>query len=259
VSRPAFAGGLGFTYKWNMGWMHDMLAYVKQDPVHRRWHHDQITFSMLYAFSENFVLPFSHDEVVYGKRSMLNKMPGDPWQQHATLRALYGYLFGHPGKKLMFMGSEFGQRHEWDHDTGLDWPVLDDPLHRGLQAWVRDLNSTYRQEPALHQVDFDQAGFSWVDCNDRDNSVISFIRRGKNAGDFVLTVVNFTPVVRHQYRVGVPEAGWYRELLNSDAALYGGSNTGNGGGLAAEPVAADGHPYSLLLFVPPLGCLFLKK
>jgi 1,4-alpha-glucan branching enzyme len=259
VSRPAFAGGLGFTYKWNMGWMHDMLAYLKQDPVHRRWHHDQITFSMLYAFSENFVLPFSHDEVVYGKRSMLNKMPGDAWQQHATLRALYGYLFGHPGKKLMFMGSEFGQRHEWDHDTGLDWGVLDDPLHRGLQAWVRDLNSCYRREPSLYQVDFDQAGFSWVDCNDRDNSVISFIRRAKDGGEFVLAVVNFTPVVRHQYRVGVPEAGWYRELLNSDAALYGGSNTGNGGGLAAEPIAADGHAYSLPLFVPPLGCLFLKK
>jgi 1,4-alpha-glucan branching enzyme len=259
VSRPAFAGGLGFTYKWNMGWMHDMLAYSKQDPVHRRWHHERITFSMLYAFSENFVLPFSHDEVVYGKRSMLNKMPGDPWQQHATLRALYGYLFGHPGKKLMFMGSEFGQRHEWDHDTGLDWPVLDDPLHRGLQAWVRDLNHTYRREPSLHQVDFDQAGFSWVDCNDHDNSVISFIRRARDGNDFVLAVVNFTPVARPQYRVGVPEAGWYRELLNSDAAHYGGSNTGNGGGRHAEPVPADGHTHSMELFVPPLGCLFLKQ
>ena len=259
VSRPAFAGGLGFTYKWNMGWMHDMLAYVKQDPVHRRWHHEQITFSMLYAFSENFVLPFSHDEVVYGKRSMLNKMPGDAWQQHATLRALYGYLFGHPGKKLMFMGSEFGQRHEWDHDTGLDWPVLDDPLHRGLQAWVRDLNSTYRREPSLHQVDFDHSGFSWVDCNDRDNSVISFIRRAKDGAEFMLVVVNFTPVARPHYHVGVPQAGWYRELLNSDAALYGGSNTGNGGGLSAESAGADGHPYSLQLLVPPLGCLFLKK
>ena len=185
VSRPAYAGGLGFTYKWNMGWMHDMLAYVQQDPVHRRWHHDQITFSMLYAFSENFVLPFSHDEVVYGKQSMLNKMPGDAWQQHATLRALYGYLFGHPGKKLMFMGAEFGQRHEWNHDAGLDWPIAADPLHAGLQAWVRDLNHTYAREPSLHQVDFDAAGFSWVDCEDRDNSVISFIRRAKDGARFL--------------------------------------------------------------------------
>jgi 1,4-alpha-glucan branching enzyme len=259
VSRPAYAGGLGFTYKWNMGWMHDMLSYVQQDPVHRRWHHDQITFSMLYAFSENFVLPFSHDEVVYGKQSMLDKMPGDAWQQHATLRALYGYSFGHPGKKLMFMGAEFGQRHEWNHDESLNWPIAGDPLHAGLQAWVRDLNHTYAREPSLHQVDFDAAGFSWVDCEDRDNSVISFIRRAKDGGDFSLVVVNFTPVGRAHYRVGVPEVGWYRELLNSDAALYGGSNTGNAGGLAAEPVPADGHPFSLDLFVPPLGCLFLKK
>ena len=259
VSRPAYAGGLGFTYKWNMGWMHDMLSYVQQDPVHRRWHHDQITFSMLYAFSENFVLPFSHDEVVYGKQSMLDKMPGDAWQQHATLRALYGYLFGHPGKKLMFMGAEFGQRHEWNHDAGLDWPIAGDPLHAGLQAWVRDLNHIYAREPSLHQVDFDAAGFSWVDCEDRDNSVISFIRRARTERDFSLVVVNFTPVGRTHYRVGVPEAGWYRELLNSDAALYGGSNTGNAGGLAAEAVPADGLPFSLDLFVPPLGCLFLKK
>ena len=259
VSRPAYAGGLGFTYKWNMGWMHDMLAYVKQDPVHRPWHHEHITFSMLYAFSENFVLPFSHDEVVYGKRSMLNKMPGDPWQQHATLRALYGYQFGHPGKKLMFMGGEFGQRREWNHDEGLDWPVLGDALHRGLQAWVRDLNRTYHREPSLHQVDFEHAGFSWVDCDDRDASVISFIRRAKDGGDFSLVVVNFTPVARPHYKVGVPELGWYREVLNSDAALYGGSNTGNAGGLAAKAEPSDGLPYSLELFVPPLGCLFLKK
>ena len=259
VSRPAYAGGLGFTYKWNMGWMHDMLAYVKQDPVHRPWHHEHITFSMLYAFSENFVLPFSHDEVVYGKRSMLNKMPGDPWQQHATLRALYGYQFGHPGKKLMFMGGEFGQRREWNHDEGLDWPILDDPLHLGLQAWVRDLNYTYQREPSLHQVDFEHAGFCWVDCDDRDASVISFIRRAKDGGDFSLVVVNFTPVARPHYKVGVPEPGWYREVLNSDAAIYGGSNTGNAGGLAAKAEPSDGLPYSLELFVPPLGCLFLKK
>jgi 1,4-alpha-glucan branching enzyme len=236
-----------------------MLSYLQQDPVHRRWHHDQVTFSMLYAFSENFVLPFSHDEVVYGKRSMLEKMPGDVWQQHASLRGLYGYLFGHPGKKLMFMGGELGQRQEWNHDSGLDWPALHDPLHAGLQSWVRDLNRLYAGQPSLYQVDFDQAGFSWVDCEDRDNSVISFVRRARDAGDFMLVVVNFTPVARPHYRVGVPEAGWYSELLNSDAAHYGGSNTGNAGGLAAEPVPADGLPFSLDLFIPPLGCLFLKK
>jgi 1,4-alpha-glucan branching enzyme len=259
VSRPTYTGGLGFTYKWNMGWMHDMLAYMSQDPVHRRWHHGQITFSMLYAFTENFVLPFSHDEVVYLKRSMLDKMPGDVWQKHANLRALYGYMFGHPGKKLMFMGGEFGQWREWDHDSSLDWHLLGEPLHEGLQRWVRDLNATYRREPSLHQVDFEGQGFSWIDCHDSDSSIISLMRQARDPNDFTVMVVNFTPVPRQGYRIGVPEPGWYRELLNSDAALYGGGNMGNGGGVQTEPIAAHGHGQSLNLVVPPLGFVLLKK
>jgi 1,4-alpha-glucan branching enzyme len=259
VSRPTYVGGLGFTFKWNMGWMHDMLQYVQQDPVHRRWYHNQITFSMLYSFTENFVLPFSHDEVVHGKRSMLDKMPGDLWQKHATLRALYGYMFGHPGKKLMFMGSEFGQWREWDHDSSLDWHLLDEPLHRGLQAWVRDLNLTYRREPSLHEVDFEGQGFNWIDCHDNENSVISMIRRARDRQDYTVMVVNFTPVPRPSYLVGVPAGGWYREILNSDAELYGGSNMGNGGGIHAEPVAAHGFEHSVRLVIPPLGFVLLKK
>ncbi|NOT45320.1 MAG: 1,4-alpha-glucan branching protein GlgB [Acidobacteria bacterium] len=259
VSRPVHLGGLGFSYKWNMGWMHDMLEYMRQDPVHRRWHHGQITFSMLYAFTENFVLPFSHDEVVYGKGSMLGKMPGDEWQQHATLRALYGYMFGHPGKKLMFMGAEIAQVGEWNHDTSLDWHLLDDPLHEGMRRWVRDLNHAYQREGSLHEVDFDHHGFSWIDCHDHENSIISFIRRGRAKGDFTVVVVNFTPVPREGYRVGVPARGWYRELLNSDAAEYGGGNMGNGGGVEALPEPTHGYPCSLRLVVPPLGFLLLKK
>jgi 1,4-alpha-glucan branching enzyme len=259
VSRPTYVGGLGFTFKWNMGWMHDMLQYVQQNPVHRRWHHNQITFSMLYSFTENFVLPFSHDEVVHGKRAMISKMPGDVWQKHATLRALYGYMFGHPGKKLLFMGSEFGQWREWDHDSSLDWHLLDEPLHRGLQAWVRDLNHTYRREPSLYEVDFEGRGFTWIDCHDNENSVISMIRRGRHHHDFTVMVVNFTPVPRPGYLVGVPEAGWYRELLNSDAGLYGGSNMGNGGGIHTAPVAIHGYEQSLSLVIPPLGFVLLKR
>jgi 1,4-alpha-glucan branching enzyme len=259
VSRPTYVGGLGFTFKWNMGWMHDMLQYVQQDPVHRRWHHNRITFSMLYSFTENFVLPFSHDEVVHGKRSMLDKMPGDVWQKHATLRALYGYMFGHPGKKLMFMGAEFGQWREWDHDSSLDWHLLDEPLHRGLQTWVRDLNLTYHREPSLHEVDFEGPGFSWIDCQDNENSVISLIRRARNPQDFTVIVVNFTPLPRPRYRVGVPQAGFYREILNSDAWLYGGSNMGNGGGIHTEAAVAHGFEHSLNLIVPPLGFVLLKK
>jgi 1,4-alpha-glucan branching enzyme len=196
VSRPTYVGGLGFTYKWNMGWMHDMLEYATLDPVHRRWHHEQITFSMLYAFSENFVLPFSHDEVVYGKKSMLDKMPGDPWQKHATLRALYGYFFGHPGKKLIFMGGEFGQWREWNHDESLDWHLLDNPMHDGMRRWVGDLNRVYRSERSLHEVDFEGAGFSWIDCLDNENSVVSLLRRARDPRDFTVMVVNFTPVPR---------------------------------------------------------------
>ncbi|HEX5107970.1 MAG TPA: 1,4-alpha-glucan branching protein GlgB [Vicinamibacterales bacterium] len=259
VSRPTYVGGLGFTFKWNMGWMHDMLEYVRQDPVHRRWHHNEITFSMLYAFTENFVLPFSHDEVVHGKRAMLDKMPGDLWQKHANLRALYGYMYGHPGKKLLFMGCELGQWREWNYDASLDWHLLDEPLHRGLQRWVRDLNEVYQREPSLHDLDFEGAGFSWIDCNDNENSVISFIRRSRNAGDVTVMIANFTPVPRPSYRVGVPEAGWYHELLNSDAAVYGGSNMGNGGGVASAGVPAHGHGHSLTLIVPPLGFVMLKK
>jgi 1,4-alpha-glucan branching enzyme len=259
VSRPTYVGGLGFTFKWNMGWMHDMLEYVGQDPVHRRWHHNQITFSMLYAFTENFVLPFSHDEVVHGKRAMLDKMPGDVWQKHASLRALYGYMFGHPGKKLMFMGAEFGQWREWDHDSSLDWHLLDEPLHEGLRRWVRDLNLTYQHERSLHEVDFEGSGFSWIDCHDNENSVVSMLRRARDPGDFTVMVVNFTPVPRPGYRIGVPEAGWYREILNSDAEIYGGGNMGNGGGLHSEPVAAHGFEQSLRLVVPPLGFVLLKK
>jgi 1,4-alpha-glucan branching enzyme len=259
VSRPTYVGGLGFTYKWNMGWMHDMLEYIRQDPVHRRWHHGQITFSMLYAFTENFVLPFSHDEVVHGKRSMLDKMPGDLWQKHATLRALYGYMFGHPGKKLMFMGAEFGQWREWNYDSSLDWHLLDDEMHGGLRRWVQDLNHTYQREPSLHQVDFEGTGFSWIDCNDNENSVISMVRKARDPHDFTVMVANFTPVPRDVYTIGVPAGGWYRELLNSDAAMYGGGNMGNGGGVIAEAEPSHGFEYSLNLVVPPLGFVLLKR
>ncbi|MSO46149.1 MAG: 1,4-alpha-glucan branching protein GlgB [Acidobacteria bacterium] len=259
VSWPVHVGGLGFTYKWNMGWMHDMLQYVGEDPVHRRWHHNRITFSMLYAFTENFILPFSHDEVVHGKRAMLDKMPGDVWQKHATLRALYGYMYGHPGKKLMFMGSEFGQWREWNHDGSLDWHLLDDRLHAALRTWVRDLNHTYQREPSLHEIDFEGAGFSWIDCNDHEDSVVSMIRRARNPDDFTIMVANFTPVPRPGYRIGVPGGDWYREILNSDSDVYGGSNIGNSGGVHAEPIAAHGFDHSISLVVPPLGFLLLKK
>jgi 1,4-alpha-glucan branching enzyme len=259
VSRPVHLGGLGFTYKWNMGWMHDILEYMREDPIHRRWHHNLVTFSMLYAFTENFILPFSHDEVVHGKRSMLDKMPGDAWQKYASLRALYGYMFGHPGKKLLFMGSEFGQWREWNFDGSLDWHLLDDPSHQGLRQWMQDLTGVYRAEAALHAADFDPGTFRWIDCNDNENSVISFVRYAPSRHDFVVVVLNFTPVAREQYRIGVPEAGWYRELLNSDAAIYGGSNLGNGGGVGSDPAAAHGFDQSISLTVPPLGCLFLKR
>ncbi|HXE80479.1 MAG TPA: 1,4-alpha-glucan branching protein GlgB [Vicinamibacterales bacterium] len=258
VSRPVHLGGLGFTYKWNMGWMHDILSYMGRDPVYRRWAHNELTFSLLYAFSENFILPFSHDEVVHGKRSMLDKMPGDPWQKCASLRLLYAFMFGHPGKKLLFMGSEFGQWREWNHDTSLDWHLLAEAPHRGLQHLVRDLNSLYRQEPALYTLDFDPAGFQWIDCTDNENSVISFIRRTRDERDHLVIICNFTPVPRHGYRVGAPAAGRYVELLNTDASIYGGGDVGNGGSVATEPVAAHGFPQSLVLTLPPLGCLMLK-
>jgi 1,4-alpha-glucan branching enzyme len=258
VSRPTWVGGLGFTFKWNMGWMHDILTYVSKDPVHRRWEHQHLTFSMLYAYHENFVLPFSHDEVVHGKRSMLQKIPGDPWQQAATLRVLYTFMTVHPGKKLLFMGAELGQWREWHHDESLDWSLLEQPLHAGLQRFVQDLNALYRGEPALYQADFDPAGFEWIDCNDHEGSTISLIRRAADPADWVMAVLNWTPVARTGYRLGVPEAGYYAERLNSDAGLYAGSNVGNEGGRHTEPIAAHGHAQSLLLTVPPLAAVILK-
>jgi 1,4-alpha-glucan branching enzyme len=259
VSRPVHLGGLGFSYKWNMGWMHDVLQYVHENPVHRRWHHNLVTFSMMYAYSERFILPLSHDEVVHGKASLLDKIPGDAWQKRATLRALYGYMYGHPGKQLMFMGDEFGQWSEWNHDSSLDWHLLDDPSHEALRHYVRDLNARYRAEPALYERDFEPDGFQWIDCNDNENSVLSIIRYARDRSNFVVMVFNFTPVPRAEYRVGVPAAGWYAELLNSDAAGYGGSNMGNAGGVASEPIPSHGFDHSTRLIVPPLACLMLKR
>ncbi|HWW88085.1 MAG TPA: alpha amylase C-terminal domain-containing protein, partial [Vicinamibacterales bacterium] len=242
----------------NMGWMHDMLEYVHQNPVHRRWHHTEVTFSALYMHTENFVLPFSHDEVVHGKASLLDKIPGDAWQKYATLRTLYGYMYGHPGKKLLFMGDEFGQWREWNHDRSLDWHLLDDPGHAAIRRYVHDLNGRYRTEPALFQRDFDTAGFRWIDCNDNENSVFSIIRYARDPAEFIVMLFNFTPVPRPAYRIGVPEPGRYLELLNSDAAIYGGSNMGNGGFADTEPTASHGFDQSLSLLVPPLGCLMMK-
>jgi len=253
VSRPVYLGGLGFGLKWNMGWMHDMLGYMSQDSVFRSYRHNQITFSLLYAFSENFVLPFSHDEVVYGKGSLLGKMPGDEWQKFANLRLLYGFMFGHPGKKLLFMGCEFGQWSEWNHDRSLDWHLLHVPLHSALQRWVHDLSTLYRGQRALHELDFDSDGFAWVDCSDYQRSVISFLRRGRNPAEPLLFVCNFTPVVRQNYRIGVPQQGFWKELLNSDAPLYGGSGQGNFGGCDTVPLPLHGHPFSLSMTLPPLG------
>jgi 1,4-alpha-glucan branching enzyme len=258
VSRPAHLGGLGFGFKWNMGWMHDMLDYCKPDPVYRRYHHNRITFSLLYAFSENFILPFSHDEVVHGKGSLIAKMPGDVWQKHANLRALYGYMFTHPGKKLLFMGGELAQWREWNHDRQLDWEVMGDARHAGMQRWLHDLNRVYAAEPSLWQVDFDSSGFAWIDCNDHDNSVISFMRRATDAAEFTVVLVNFTPLPRQAYRIGVAEAGAYRELLNSDAEIYGGSNVGNQGRIVSDDTPSHGFEQSLTLTLPPLGFLILK-
>jgi 1,4-alpha-glucan branching enzyme len=258
VSRPTYLGGLGFSLKWNMGWMNDTLGYFSQVPIHRKYHHNRMTFSMLYAFTENFVLPFSHDEVVHGKGSLLNKMPGDMWQQFANLRLLYGYMFAHPGKKLMFMGGEFGQRAEWDSSTSLEWHLLDYASHQGLQALTADLNVVYRNEPALHQVDFDWQGFDWLDCSDADASVLSFLRRAKDHNNFIVVVTNNTPVMRENYRVGVPELGFYREIMNTDSEKYGGSNIGNLGGQHAETIPWGNYPYSINLRLPPLGAVYFK-
>jgi 1,4-alpha-glucan branching enzyme len=253
VSRPTYLGGLGFSFKWNMGWMHDMLDYMSHDPVHRSYHHDRLTFSLVYAFAENFVLPFSHDEVVYGKRSLVEKMPGDDWQRFANVRLVCGYQFGHPGKKLQFMGCEFGQRVEWNHDASLDWHLLDQPLHAGLRQWVRDLNQLYRRSTALHERDDDQGGFEWIDCNDHQRSIVSFIRCGRTSDDVLLFVFNFTPVPRHGERVGAPVGGFWREVLNSDALVYGGSGLGNAGGVQAVSEPLHGRPYRLDITAPALG------
>ena len=259
VSRPLYVGGLGFGMKWDMGWMHDTLEYMSKDPVHRAYHHNKLTFRMLYAFQENFVLPLSHDEVVYGKGSLLRKMPGDDWQKFANLKLLFGYMYAQPAKKLLFMGGEIGQWDEWYHESSLSWHLLDQPLHRGLQRWVQDLNQLYRNEPALHEQDFDLPGFEWIDCNDTLQSSLSMMRRARSAKDVVIVAFNFTPVPRHNYRIGVPIDGFWRELLNSDAQDYGGSGQGSLGGVEASTISSHGRPYSLNVTLPPLGAVFFKS
>jgi len=257
VSRPTYLGGLGFGFKWNMGWMHDFLEYMSLDPIYRRFHHGNITFSLLYAFQENFILVLSHDEVVYGKRSLLSKMPGDEWQKFANLRMFLAWMYGHPGKKLLFMGGEFGQRNEWNHDTSLDWQLLQLPRHDGLRRFVQHLNYIYKSEPALWQQDDTYAGFEWIDFHDADNCVVSFVRKSRE-GDIVVFVVNATPMVRYNYRLGVPEAGFYREIINTDAETYGGSNVGNYGGVTSENVPWMAREHSLLIQLPPLATVAFK-
>ncbi|HUQ80687.1 MAG TPA: 1,4-alpha-glucan branching protein GlgB, partial [Gemmatimonadaceae bacterium] len=258
VTRPTEVGGLGFDFKWNMGWMHDMLDYMHMDPVYRRYHHNRITFSLMYAYSERFILPFSHDEVVHLKKAMLDKMPGDVWQRFANLRALYGYMFGHPGKKLMFMGDEFGQWREWNHDVSLDWELTSDPMHAGLQRWVRDLNAVYRAEPALHERDDSPEGFEWVDCSDHEGNVVVFVRRGADSADVVLFACNFAAVPRVGYEVGAPVEGVWTEILNSDASDYGGSGVGNFGSVETSTEPKHGRQWSLSLTLPPLGVVAFR-
>ncbi len=258
VSRPTYLGGLGFGMKWDMGWMHDTLHYMSEDPVHRRFHHQNLTFRMLYAFNENFMLPLSHDEVVHGKGSLIAKMPGDPWQKFANLRLLFAWMYAQPGKKLIFMGGEFGQWDEWDHDSSLDWHLLEQEPHAGVSRWVGDLNRVLREETALHEIDFDPAGFSWIDASDNEQSVVSVLRRGLSPNDVIVAAFNFTPVPRHNYQIGVPFDGHWKELLNGDAPIYGGSGQGNLGGLDAAPIGRHGHRQSLTLTLPPLAAVFLK-
>lgn len=258
VSRPVYLGGLGFGLKWNMGWMHDILHYLQTDPIYRKYHHDQLTFSIWYAFAENFVLPLSHDEVVYGKGSLAAKMPGDTWQKFANLRALFGFQWAHPGKKLLFMGGEFGQLREWTHDDALEWHLLERAEHAGLRRWVGDLNRVYREHHALFDVDFAPSGFDWLDCRDAEASVVAFLRKSA-AGDQILVVCNFTPIPRHNYVLGVPAGGAWREMLNSDAPIYGGSGIGNFGRVDAAPVPAQHRMFSLTLSLPPLAVLYLKR
>jgi 1,4-alpha-glucan branching enzyme len=259
VSRPTHVGGLGFGLKWDMGWMHDTLAYMNRDPVHRKFHHNELTFRSIYAFHENFVLPFSHDEVVHGKGSMLSKMPGDLWQKFANLRLLYAYMYAQSGKKLLFMGSEIAQWREWSHDDSLDWHLLEFDSHRQIQRWVADLNRVYRKERALYELDCEPAGFEWIDGGDADNSMLSFLRISRDAQEIIMVVLNFTPVPRYNYLVGAPREGFWKEILNSDAKDYGGADFGNLGGVWAQAEGRHGRPWSVNLTVPPLGALFLKS
>ena len=258
VSKPTYLGGLGFSLKWNMGWMNDTLRYMRHDPIHREYHHDGLTFSLIYAFHENFVLPLSHDEVVHGKGSLLDQMPGDLWQRFANLRLLYGYMWAHPGKKLLFMGGDIGQWREWQHDHSLDWHLLQWDSHKGLQKYVSDLNRLYRREPALHQVDFEYQGFEWIDCHNNRDSVLAFVRRAKDPSDFLIVCCNFTPVPRVGYKLGVPERCWYDEICNSDSMYYTGSNVGNGAGLEAKDEPHHERPFSIELTLPPLSTIVLK-
>jgi 1,4-alpha-glucan branching enzyme len=258
VSRPTSAGGLGFGYKWNMGWMHDTLVYMSKDPAHRRWHHHQMTFGLLYAFDENFVLPLSHDEVVHGKGTILSRMPGDDWQQFANLRAYYAFMWGHPGKKLLVMGQEFAQRAEWNADRSLDWHLLDAGQHKGVQALIRDMNRLYRDEPALHQRDCEAAGFEWLEANDAEASVLAWLRKGRDGTAPVMVACNFTPIPREGYRIGLPSSGRWREILNSDAEIYGGSGLGNLGMIEAEAVASHGRPFSARITIPPLSSVWFR-
>ena len=258
VSRPTYLGGLGFAMKWNMGWMHDILQYMTKDPVHRVYHHNMLTFALLYTFHENFILPFSHDEVVHGKGALLAKMPGDDWQKFANMRLMLGYMFGHPGKKHLFMGIDIGQWSEWDHNRSLDWNLLEHDRHSKLRDYVKALNHLYLEEPAMHELDFDHSGFAWISFSDAESCVISFMRKARDQDNVLVFVFNFTPVPRYKFRVGVPFETYFREVLNSDAELFWGSNIGNYGGIRSEPVSWDDQPCSVCLDIPPLGCLVLK-
>lgn len=259
VSRPTYVGGLGFGMKWNMGWMHDTLEYMSKDPVHRKHHHKTLTFSIWYAFSENFLLPLSHDEVVYGKGSLLGKMPGDDWQKFANLRLLFGYMYAHPGKKLLFMGGEFGQRQEWNHDSNLEWRLLQYPTHQGVQRWIKDLNRFYRREPALNEIDFENGGFEWINLDDWEQSIISFIRKGRSTKDIILVICNFTPLPRENYRVGTPVGGPWKVVLNSDDKKYEGSGLVKTKKAKAKKIPYNNRDYSLSITLPPLGVIFLKR
>ncbi len=259
VSRPTYLGGLGFGMKWNMGWMHDTLSYIRKDPVYRKFHQNQLTFSIDYAFTENFILPLSHDEVVHGKGTLFEKMNGNEWERFAQIRLLFGYMYGHPGKKLLFMGNEFAQKKEWHHDRSLDWHLLQHPFHQGIQRWVKDLNQLYRSEKILYQADFDSSGFEWIDCSDQNQSVIVFLRRSENRDGFLIFICHFTPEPRYHYRIGAPLGGTWEEALNSNATAYGGSGTGNLGHVDAVQTPFHGRPFSISVTLPPFSVIILKK